>query len=421
MSKSPLFISAFLISSGLLFCQSNPSQSAAVKRQFHERFNLTSQFEGGDLSRYVYTHMSEFFPNITLQKSENSQPLPLALNKDIDSFQVSLKEQKVSLANYVHQAPVDGMLMIHKGKIVFEVYPRMHPDQKHLYMSVTKPFAGALVAILEDKGLIDVSETIETYIPELKNTAWEDIRIINILDMASGICWEFEEGMETYNNLNSCYMQFEGSIGWSPSIETTPANPYEGLAKMERYKEQGLSNDYSGINTFLLSWLIEKVTGQRYTDVLEAEIWQPMGTENDGLMVTPKRNISAAFGGMSSTLRDLGRFGLLFTPSGPQGIISEAHLEKIQKGGRPKLLEASESIPLIFSMDDEKPAFCTYQWDFTMADGDFYKSGFHGQGLYVSPEKDLVIAYFGTSDRDGTYHDLRNISRQLAKSTLFGE
>lgn len=419
MCKLCLFISIFLVSCGSLFCQNNPQGSAALKQQFHERFNLISQFEGGDLSRYVYTHISEFYPNITLQKSTNSQPLPFALNRAIDSFQVSLKEQKVSLAHYVQQAPVDGMLVIHKGKIVFEVYPRMHPDQKHLYMSVSKPFAGTLVAILEERGLIDVNASIETYIPELKNSAWEGIRIINILDMASGICWEFEEGMETYNNLNSCYMQFEGSVGWSPSTETTPSNSYEAVLKMERYKEQGLSNDYSGINTFVLSWLIEKVTGQRYTDVLEAEIWQPMGAESDGLMLTPKRNISAIYGGISSTLRDLGRFGLLFTPSGPQGVISEVHLEKIQKGGRPELLKASVSIPFNILLDSEKPVFCTYQWDFTMADGDFYKSGFHGQGLYVSPEKDLVIAYFGTSNKDGTGHNLKNISRQLAKSVFF--
>ena len=188
---------------------------------------------------------------------------------------------------------------------------------------------------------------------------------------------------------------------------------------MDSYKEQGISNDYSGINTFILSWLIEKVTGKRYTDILESEIWQPMGAESDGLMLTPKRNSMAVFGGISSTLRDLGRFGLLFTPSGSKSVISNDYLKKIQQGGRPELLEESVSIPFNILVDGEKPVFSTYQWDFTMADGDFYKSGFHGQGLYLSPKKDLVIAYFGTYNKDGTGHDLKNISRQLAKSEIF--
>jgi CubicO group peptidase (beta-lactamase class C family) len=286
-------------------------------------------------------------------------------------------------------------------------------------MSVSKPFVSAIVGILEDQRLIDVNQTIEAYIPVLKNTDWDGIKIINILDMASGICWEFENGMDTYNDLNSCYMQFEGAIGWSPSTEKTPSDPYEAILGMRSYKEQGLSNDYSGINTFLLSWLIEKVTGKRYADVLESEIWQPMGAESDGLMLTPKRNTMAVYGGISSTLRDLARFGLLFTPSGPKNAYSNEFLKKIQYGGRPELLEASKSIPYNTLLDGEKPVFSTYQWDFTMADGDFYKSGFHGQGLYISPKKELVIAYFGTSNKDGTGHDLKNISRQLAKSELF--
>ena len=126
----------------------------------------------------------------------------------------------MTLANYIQQAPVDGLIVIHHGNIVFEAYPRMRAKQKHLYMSVSKPFASTIVAILEDRGLIDVNLTIEKHIPELKNTAWEGIQIINILDMATGICWEFENGMDTYNNPESCYMQFEASIGWSPATET---------------------------------------------------------------------------------------------------------------------------------------------------------------------------------------------------------
>ena len=393
--------------------------SAGLKEQYHQRFNLLNQFEGGDLSRYVYTHITEFYPNITLQKSNRTHPLPLALNPAIDSFLVSGEVKKMTLASYVKKAPVDGMIVLHHGNIVFEKYPRMHPNQKHLYMSVSKPFASTIVAILEDRGLIDVHKDIREYIPELRNTAWAGIRVINILDMASGICWEFEHGMDTYNDLTSCYMQFEGAIGWSPATEQTAKNPYEAVMRMTSYKDQGLSNDYSGINTFLLTWMIEKVTGKRYTDVLEEEIWQPMGAENDGLMLTPKRNTMAVYGGISSTLRDLGRFGLLFTPSGPENILSKAYLEKIQVGGRPDLFEASVSIPFNILLDGEKPVFSTYQWDFTMADGDFYKSGFHGQGLYISPDKDLVIAYFGTSNKDGTGHDLKTICRQLAKSNLF--
>ncbi len=417
MKKIFILSIASIFSTNLIYAQKGSEDSSNSIRKYHERFNLIDQFEGGNLSRYVYTHITEFYPNITLQKSNKTQPLPLALNTAIDSFRVIFKEKQIPLANYIQQTPVDGMIVLHKGSIVFESYPRMHANQKHILMSVSKPFVSTIVAILEDRGLIDVKLPIEQYIPELANTAWEGIQIINVLDMASGICWE--KGAESFNDPNSCFMQFEASVGWSPALETTASSPYEAVQKMDRYKAQGLSNDYSSINTFVLAWLIEKVTRKRFTDVVESEIWQPMGAESSGLMLTPKRNIMAVYGGISATLRDLARFGLLFTPSAPKRVVSDTYLKKIQKGGRPELLQASVLGPFHIVVDGEKSIFSTYQWDFTMADGDFYKSGFHGQGLYISPKKDVVIAYFGTANKDGTEHNLRTISRQLATSEIF--
>jgi len=54
-----------------------------------------------------------------------------------------------------------------------------------------------------------------------------------------------------------------------------------------------------------------------------------------------------------------------------------------------------------------------------MNDGDFFKSGFGGQGLYISPSRDLVIAFFGTFDEEEKGHEMTRIARQLAKSGLF--
>ena len=60
-----------------------------------------------------------------------------------------------------------------------------------------------------------------------------------------------------------------------------------------------------------------------------------------------------------------------------------------------------------------------YQWGAVFEDGDLYKGAHGGQGLYISPAKDLVIAYFGTSNIDRERNQLNVISRQLSKSGLF--
>jgi hypothetical protein len=51
-----------------------------------------------------------------------------------------------------------------------------------------------------------------------------------------------------------------------------------------------------------------------------------------------------------------------------------------------------------------------------MADGDLFKGGFGGQGLYVSPGRDLVIAFAGVPRADGSASLLRWFSRRLALS-----
>jgi hypothetical protein len=56
-----------------------------------------------------------------------------------------------------------------------------------------------------------------------------------------------------------------------------------------------------------------------------------------------------------------------------------------------------------------------------MADGDFFKGGYGGQGLYISPSRDLVVAFFATFDQNGDGHEMTRIARQLAKSGLFDQ
>ena len=121
-----------------------------------------------------------------------------------------------------------------------------------------------------------------------------------------------------------------------------------------------------------------------------------------------------------STLRDLARYGLIFTPShavvNREPLVSAAYLKKVRTGGRAALLAARTT------EHPGKPPYsggyvATYQWDFVWPDGDFWKSGFQGQGLYISPARDLVIAGFssGQPAPGALYY------RALATSGAFGK
>ena len=79
----------------------------------------------------------------------------------------------------------NGLIIIHKGKIVFEGYPRMFPTDLHITMVITQVFVSTSIAILEDRGLIDTTKSIDHYFDALKGSGWEGVPIRDILDMSS--------------------------------------------------------------------------------------------------------------------------------------------------------------------------------------------------------------------------------------------
>jgi hypothetical protein len=41
-----------------------------------------------------------------------------------------------------------------------------------------------------------------------------------------------------------------------------------------------------------------------------------------------------------------------------------------------------------------------YQWDIVFPDGDIFKAGVGGQGLYISPARDTVVVWFSTGKQE---------------------
>jgi hypothetical protein len=68
---------------------------------------------------------------------------------------------------------------------------------------------------------------------------------------------------------------------------------------------------------------------------------------------------------------------------------------------------------------DDPPRHNTYQWDFVMPDGDFFKGDHNGQGLYISPARDVVVAFFGSGDDASIFVSMR-LARAIAKSLKEG-
>ncbi len=361
---------------------------------FHKRiFEGGNWTEYGDLERYFYLNFSQIKEHSRILRSDTPKIFEETPRDDVKNFITSTDLKKgggLSLNDYVRQVEVNGLIVIHKGKIVFEGYPRMFPTDLHVNFLITQVFVSTSIAILEDRGLIDTSKPIDYYFDALKGSGWEGVLIIDILSMSSGIA---HVPLDTYE------VSFD---------------PIKDLATAKSAKPSGTEYQFSNADAMVLTLLVEKISGLTFSDFVQKEIWQKIGAEYSALLGKNTNGTCLSYlDGMSTTLRDLAKFGLAFTPSGRKSanpLISDAHLSKIREVNKKLVKKSRHTGETIYS---------SYQWGAVYEDGDLYKGAHGGQGLYISPSKDLVIAYFGTANTDFESNQLNVISRRLSKSGLF--
>ena len=365
---------------------------------------------------YIWRHMHEFLTTARLTRLDGVDPAPLtplaaasaeevarmAAFRTPPTWWAKTESQTGRGGRTLDEVLADpayglsGLLVLKGGRIVYEAYPRMLPTDLHNLMSVTKAFVGTLVALLVDRGEIDVSRPIEAYIPDLAGSVWEGTPIIDILDMTSGID-ATEENFETDPTVK--YRWYEESIGYIRTDPPTTRSTYEVMRIFPRLESPGQSYVYSSVNTFVLAWLVETITGLPFDRVLTRELWSKMGAGSDGTLVLSALGAPSADGGISMTLRDLARFGLLFTSTGRKmagPVVPPEHVTEIQKGPRASL---RTSDPWYV---ENSPGYLGSHWQYDdiWDDGDFQKDGLGGQVLYVSPGKDVVIAVFAMTPDD---------------------
>ena len=394
-----------------------------VRRRIAEQPKDTSWWNvNGEAMAWNNKNLNRLFPTVNVYRAGAVRELEHQPSPEIAGFQVDTPSGPMRFADFLRSdlSTCMGMVILHQGKIVFEDYPRMQPYERPIYWSVTKVLVSAVVSILEDRGRVEVDKPIETYIPELSGSAYSGITVRNILDMASGV-----DCSEEYYDRSSCYyglMETTGEAHWD---EASADNPYTYIAGLEvgKFAEQGTSFEYGSINTYILGWLVEKLTGMPFQDALSREIWTHIGAEGDAAILAPRFGVPLFAGGFLGRPRDLARFGLLFTPSygvvSDRKVISDRHIEMLQNGGRPELLaNARWGAPPGIAQGTLKHN--VYQWDLVFANNDVFKGGWAGQGLLVNPDRDLVAVYAGYFNEDQSELSVLPRLRQVLNG-VFGQ
>jgi CubicO group peptidase (beta-lactamase class C family) len=176
--------------------------------------------------------------------------------------------------------PGAAVALVHEGRVVFsqcygyaDVQKKIPITENTYFMigSLTKSFTALAVLKLIEQGKIDLNADIRKYIPDfsIKNFEGGETRITvnHLLTHTSGLMIDY-------------YVRRNGRI------KQSNADLLSQLRNEYLCFQPGSASKYSNIGYRLLGMIIENVTGERFENYLEKEIFKPLGLNQSSFLYT---------------------------------------------------------------------------------------------------------------------------------------
>ncbi len=288
-------------------------------------------------------------------------------------------------ANYT-----DGMLVLHKGKVVYERYfGCLKEDGKHAAMSMTKSITGLLAEILVVEGKLDDAKLVKQIIPEVGESAFANATVRQVMDMTTGV--KFSEDYADPNADIWAYSKAASPLP-KPLNHDGPNGYWEYLQGAQPEGQHGKMFHYKTINSDMLGWIISRISGMSVADLTSELLWKPMGAEQSAYQTVDANAVPFAGGGLNAGLRDLGRIGLLMLNKGKmngKSLFDSQVVHNIRQGGdRTKFGDEFNAL--------KGGSYTSQWWVFHNEHGAFAARGVHGQTIYIDPTADMVLVRFAS-------------------------
>ncbi len=334
------------------------------------------------INRWAFRHLDEIVPTATISHvplSERRVSVGLGAAAAVPELRARLE------ATFT-----DAFVVERGGEVVAEHYaPGFGPEDRHLLMSVSKSLCGIVIGTLIDEGLLDTGARTDRYLPELGESAFGDATVRQLLDMTAAVDYS-----EEYTDPDSEVQTHDRAAGWRPRRAGDPADVYEFLTTLGRSRPHGERFQYCSAVTDVLAWLAERVTDERYADVLSERLWSRLGCEREARIGVDLGGFSFANGGVACTARDLVRVGRLMLDGGTalgERVVSEAWVAETLAGADPALSAEARKREVFPNF-----SYRNQWWSVGDERGSVHAVGIHGQYIWLDPATDTVIVKFSS-------------------------
>ena len=269
------------------------------------------------------------------------------------------------------------LLVVKDGKVIYERYDPAHrPDMKHAMWSASKTFTATAIGFAVQDGLLSVHDPVIKFfdkeLPAEPSDTLKRLTVWNLLTMSSGFKHDY--------------------IGDTESLDLK--NPTETMLHESFIFEPGTQFRYNSMNTYLLSVIVTKLTGQKVVDYLEAKLFKPLGIK-DFYWKESAEGYSMGGWGLFIRPEDFAKMGQWMLQRGEWNGQQLLNREWFDEAMSAQIIQSvgkgydEETVAEMMATDDWQAGYGYQMW--RCVTGAYRLDGAWGQFSVVCPDKNAVI------------------------------
>ena len=256
---------------------------------------------------------------VALQPSDAASPLP----RDLPEAQ---GVSSAGIRAFVEAADkqVDTMhsfMLVRHGHVVAEGYWNPESaDKPHVLYSLSKSFTSTAVGLAAEEGMLGINDPVLKFFPDDAPAQPSDklkaMRVRDLLTMTTG---------------HQTEPKFTPEEPWVKSFLAHPVEHKPGTHFL-----------YNSRGTYMLSAIVQKVSGQTLLDYLRPRLFEPLGIEGAEWSASPQ-GVSTGGWGLFLKTEDIAKFGQLYLQHGrwggkqliPAAWVEQATAKQVSNGSDP--------------------------------------------------------------------------------------
>ena len=305
---------------------------------------------------------------------KNNEPVNTSLSRSTPEAEGISSDGLISFLDSaaVSTQELHSIMIVRHGKVVAEGWWAPYgPDLRHTLYSTSKSFTSTAVGFSVTEKLLAVDNKVISFFPDqLPDTLSPFLAEMTVRDLLTMSAGQSPDPTGTIASSDS--------DDWVASFLALPV-----------VKEPGTVFLYNSMATFMLSAIVQKVTGQKVIDYLQPRLFEPLGITGMDWEVSPK-GINTGGWGLRLKTEDMAKFGQLLLQKGIWNGIQIIPAEWIAEATTFKIDQAPDAPPEVKEASDWMQGYCYQFW--RCRHNAFRADGAYGQYIIVLPDKDAVVA-----------------------------